>query len=65
MKTRVAVVVSDRADAPALARARRAGVEALHVDPRVHPDRVAFDPAILRPSLPRLECTLTNLKFFL
>jgi len=44
---RVAVVVSDRADAPALARARRAGVEALHVDPRVHPDRVAFDRAVI------------------
>ena len=44
---RVAVVVSDRADAPALARARRAGVEALHVDPRVHPDRVAVDRAVI------------------
>src|SRR2546427_368550 len=44
---RVAVVVSDRAEAPALARARRAGVEALHVDPRVHPDRVAVDRAVI------------------
>ena len=47
---RVAVVVSDRADAPALARARRAGVEALHVDPRVHPDRGLKLPMFASPS---------------
>lgn len=40
---RVVLVVSDRADAPALERARRAGVPAEHVDPRAFPDRTAFD----------------------
>ncbi len=43
---RVVVVVSDRADAPALARARRAGIEAVHLDPQGYPDRAAFDRAI-------------------
>jgi phosphoribosylglycinamide formyltransferase 1 len=43
---RVAVVVSDRKDAPALERGRRAGAKAVHLDPRAHPDRMAFDEAI-------------------
>ncbi len=43
---RVAVVVSDRKDAPALERARRAGSRAVHLDPRAYPDRVAFDDAV-------------------
>jgi phosphoribosylglycinamide formyltransferase 1 len=43
---RVAVVVSDRKDAPALERARRAGAKAVHLDPGAYPDRVAFDAAV-------------------
>lgn len=43
---RVAVVVSDRKDAPALDRARRAGIRAVHLDPRAYPDRAAFDDAV-------------------
>ena len=43
---RVAVVVSDRKDAPALDRARRAGIRAVHLDPHAFPDRVAFDEAV-------------------
>jgi len=43
---RVAVVVSDRKDAGALDRARRAGLPAVHVDPLSHPDRSAFDEAV-------------------
>ena len=43
---RVALVVSDRKDAPALERARRAGIRAVHLDPRAYPDRPAFDAAI-------------------
>jgi phosphoribosylglycinamide formyltransferase-1 len=43
---RVAVVISDRKDAAALERARRAAVPAVHVDPRAHPDRRAFDAAV-------------------
>jgi phosphoribosylglycinamide formyltransferase-1 len=45
---RVAVVVSDRKDAVALERARRAGIRAVHVDPGAHPDRAAFDDAVAR-----------------
>jgi phosphoribosylglycinamide formyltransferase 1 len=43
---RVTVVVSDRKDAKALDRARRAGLPAVHVDPLSHPDRTAFDAAV-------------------
>ena len=45
---RVAVVVSDRKDAAALDRARRAGIRAVHVDPHAAPDRGAFDDAVTR-----------------
>lgn len=43
----LAVVVSDRADAPALARARKHGAPAIFVDPTVYPDHGAFDRAVL------------------
>jgi len=39
----IVAVVSDRPDARGLDRARAAGIDALHVDPRAHPDRAAFD----------------------
>ena len=42
----VVLVVSDRADAVALERARRRGVRAEHVDPASFPDRPAFDHAV-------------------
>lgn len=42
---RVAVVVSDRADAQALDRARRIGIPAVHVPRRNPPDRRAYDAA--------------------
>lgn len=43
---KVAVVVSDRPEAPVLERARRAGVEALFVDPAPHPDRDSYCNAL-------------------
>jgi phosphoribosylglycinamide formyltransferase-1 len=43
----VALAVSDRGDAPALERARGAGVEAVHVDPAAFGDRGAFDHALV------------------
>jgi phosphoribosylglycinamide formyltransferase-1 len=43
---RVAVVVSDRSDALALDRARRAGIKAVSVDPRAHAGRAAYDEAV-------------------
>jgi phosphoribosylglycinamide formyltransferase-1 len=44
----VAAVVSNRADAAGLARARARSIEALFVDPREHRDRIAYDAAIAR-----------------
>lgn len=44
---RVALVASDRDDAPALKRARAAGVPAEHVDPAKHPDRTSFGRSLL------------------
>ena len=43
----IAIVTSNRADAPGLMRAREAGIEAAYVDPRAHPNRDAFDHAIV------------------
>ena len=43
----IAIVVSNRSDAPGLARARDAGIEALCLDPRAHQDRDAFDRALV------------------
>jgi phosphoribosylglycinamide formyltransferase-1 len=43
----VSLVVSDRAEAHALDRARARGVEAVFCDPKAHADRAAFDGAIL------------------
>ena len=39
----IEVVVSDCAEAPALARARRHGLKGVFVDPKVHPERALFD----------------------
>ncbi|MEW8979105.1 MAG: phosphoribosylglycinamide formyltransferase [Symbiobacterium sp.] len=49
----VVVVISDRADAYGLERARRAGVEAIHVDPGDYPTRTAFDRALAELLLAR------------
>ncbi len=43
----LAVVISNRQDAPGLTRARDAGVEALWLSPRDHADRDAYDRAIV------------------
>ena len=42
----IAVVISNRAEAPALLRAHEAGIEALHLSPRAYADRDAYDRAI-------------------
>lgn len=42
----IAVVVSNRADAAGLRRARDAGIEAVHLNPREFSDRDAYDLAI-------------------
>jgi phosphoribosylglycinamide formyltransferase-1 len=46
MPADVVVLISDRADAPALDLARAAGIEALVVPPREHPGRAAHDKAV-------------------
>src|SRR5262249_27327767 len=45
---RVVVVISDREHAPALARARAAGVEAVWVNPKDFTTRESFDLALVR-----------------
>jgi phosphoribosylglycinamide formyltransferase 1 len=45
---RVELVVSDREDAFALERAAQAGVPGVFLNPKDHPDRVAFDAALVR-----------------
>ena len=42
----IALVVSNRAAAPGLERAREAGIDAVHLNPRDFPDRVAYDQAL-------------------
>ena len=48
LRARVALVISDRKDARALTRARRAGVTACFVDPRGHPTRASYERALIR-----------------
>ena len=48
LHARVALVVSDRPEAPALARARRAGADARYVDPRRYPTRAAYERELIR-----------------
>jgi len=43
----IAVVISNRAGAQGLARARAAGIEALHLNPRDYRDRDSYDRAIV------------------
>lgn len=49
----IAVVISNRADAPGLARAREAGIDALVLNPRDYADRDAYDRAIVETLLAR------------
>jgi phosphoribosylglycinamide formyltransferase-1 len=44
---RIGVVISSRADAQGLQRARDAGIDALHLDPRAYPARDAYDAALV------------------
>lgn len=46
LNARLVVVVSDRADAQALERARRHGVKAIFVDPKAYDSREMFDSAL-------------------
>jgi len=44
---RIAVVIGNRAEAPALERARAAGLAAVFLDPKAYADRVSYDAAVL------------------
>jgi phosphoribosylglycinamide formyltransferase-1 len=46
LDAQVAVVVSNRADAPGLEHARAAGIEAIHLSPLDYPNRDAYDQAV-------------------
>jgi len=61
---RVVVVVSDREDARALARARAAGVSSLFVNPKDHGDRAAYD-SVLTKTLEHHEVGLVCLAGFM
>jgi len=47
LAARVVCVISNKADAFALERARRAGIPALHLDHRAHAGREAYDAALV------------------
>ena len=47
LRAQVAVVISDRPDANALERARRAGVEACYIDPKAFPTRADYERALI------------------
>ncbi len=48
LRARIAVVISDRQDAFALTRARRAGIPAVFVNPKAFPTRAAFERHLIR-----------------
>jgi phosphoribosylglycinamide formyltransferase-1 len=48
LRARVVLVVSDRADAAALRRARRAGVPACFANPKQYPTRGRYEDALIR-----------------
>ena len=49
----IALVISNRAGAPGLERAREAGIDAVHLSPRDFPDRVAYDQGLAAMLLAR------------
>lgn len=53
LDAKIAVVVSNRADAPGFEFARAAGIEAIHLGPRDYPTRDAFDQAVADALLSR------------
>ena len=47
LDARIAVVISNRSDAAGLVRAREAGIDAVHLDPKRHADRLSYDRAVV------------------
>lgn len=62
----IAVVISNRADAAGLDRARKAGIESIHLDHRAYPSRDAYDAELvsaLRARDVRLVCLAGFMRF--
>jgi phosphoribosylglycinamide formyltransferase-1 len=64
IKARVACVISNKADAFALERARKAGIPALHLDHRAYSGREAYDEAVVA-TLREFEVELVVLAGFM
>ena len=58
------MVISNRANAPGLERARAAGIETLHIDHKGYPSREAFDLAVVA-ELKRRDVSLVCLAGFM
>ena len=48
LNAQISVLISDKANAPALLRAEQAGISGIFIDPRVYPDRQAYESEIVR-----------------
>ncbi len=46
LRATIAIVISNRSEAAGLMRAREAGIEAVHLNPRDYPDRTSYDRAL-------------------
>jgi phosphoribosylglycinamide formyltransferase-1 len=64
LDAQIALVLSNRANAPGLERAREAGVEAIFINPRDYADRDAYDRAIVA-ALRRRQIDLVCLAGFM
>ena len=64
LDAQIALVLSNRANAPGLERAREAGVEAIFINPRDYADRDAYDRAIVA-ALRRRQVDLVCLAGFM
>jgi phosphoribosylglycinamide formyltransferase-1 len=48
LNAQILVLISDKANAPALLRAEQAGIPGVFIDPRVYPDRQAYESEIVK-----------------
>lgn len=64
LPARVVAVISDKPGAAALDRARRHGIEALFIDPKAYPDKIAYQTALAQ-ALQEREVGLVALAGFM
>lgn len=48
LNARIAVLISDKANAPALQKAEQAGIPSIFIDPRLYPDREAYESELVK-----------------